>query len=136
MAFIHDLPGAARRHLEAADKLYQEPDKGHHRKDVAGYLYGIAAECAVKQMLIPLQLSRQHDKNAILYQHFPDLRTMLRDCLQGRNATSLMRFVKDDKFMNNWDITMRYADARQIRETWVDAWKEQAHAIVNAMGGT
>src|SRR5271165_4857767 len=47
MAFAIDMPAAARRHLLAADTLVQGP-----RRDVAGYLYGIAAECAIKAMMI------------------------------------------------------------------------------------
>ncbi len=44
MAFTPHMPTAARRHLEAAEILF-----GHgSRLDVSGYLYGIAAECAVK----------------------------------------------------------------------------------------
>jgi hypothetical protein len=45
MAFTNKLPKAAYRHLEAADMLCADPGR---RKDVAGYLYGIAAECAIK----------------------------------------------------------------------------------------
>jgi hypothetical protein len=133
MAFTHDLPAAARRHLQAADMLCADPG---HRKDVAGYLYGIAAECAIKQMVIPLPMSADQNKKAIEYAHFPDLRTLLRDALQGRhpNVTLLSRFVLNDSFMNNWHISMRYADARQIRDEWVKAWQEQAKAAVGAMG--
>jgi hypothetical protein len=47
MAFAPNLRSAARRHLEAGSELNRGP-----RRDVAGYLFGIAAECAVKAMLI------------------------------------------------------------------------------------
>jgi hypothetical protein len=36
--------------------------------------------------------------------------------------------------MNNWEIKMRYADARQIQDGWVNAWRQQARDAVNAMG--
>ena len=129
MAFTHKLPEAARRNLRAADVL----DEGH-RRDVAGYLYGIAAECAVKQMVIPLSLSPEHDKNAIFYAHFPELRTLLRDALKGRNMKPLTVFVFNDGFMNNWHVGMRYADAAQILPGWVNAWRQQARDAVGAMG--
>jgi hypothetical protein len=29
---------------------------------------------------------------------------------------------------------MRYADARQIRDEWIDKWAEQARRAVSAMG--
>lgn len=85
-------------------------------------------------MLIPLRLPSQQDKDAINHAHFPELRNRLRDCLQGRNAQILMAFINDDAFMNNWHISMRYADARQIRKEWVEAWQKQARDVVNAMG--
>lgn len=133
MAFTHDLPRAAHRHLQAADMLRAAPG---HRKDVAGYLYGIAAECAIKHMVIPIQLPPEHDKRAIEYAHFPELRTLLRDALQGRhrNSRALSVFIFNDAFMNNWHITMRYADARQIDSRWVEDWQQQARDAVNAMG--
>jgi hypothetical protein len=132
MAFTHKLPEAAHRHLQAADILCADPG---HRKDVAGYLYGIAAECAIKQMVIPLSLPPQYDKDYILRRtHFPKLRIMLRDALGQRKGIPLRVFIADDAFMNNWHVKMRYADARQILPEWVDAWQRQARAAVNAMG--
>lgn len=44
-----DLLNAARRHLEAAELLDQPNPQG--RRDVAGYLYGIAAECSLKAIM-------------------------------------------------------------------------------------
>lgn len=131
MGFTHKLPEAAHRHLQAADTLCAAPG---HRKDVAGYLYGIAAECAIKQMLIALPLPPEYDKDYIFHAHFPELRTMLRDALGRRNGIPLVVFINNDAFMNNWNVGMRYADARQILPEWVDAWQRQARAAVNAMG--
>ena len=45
MAYTADMPAAARRSLEAAKMIPAGP-----RQDVAGYLFGIAAECAIKSM--------------------------------------------------------------------------------------
>src|SRR5262245_47582883 len=126
MAFTTDLPAAARRHLDAAEKLVTQ-----RRADVAGYLYGIAAECAVKAMVQEVPALRQHD---ILFAHFPELRTLLRDALQGRMAKPLAIFINDDAFMNNWNIRMRYTDGRQVRSEWITTWTEHARRIVNTMG--
>jgi hypothetical protein len=81
-------------------------------------------------------MSAEHNKKAIEYAHFPELRTMLRDALQGRhrNVKLLSTFIFNDSFMNGWHISMRYADARQIRDEWVKAWQGQAKDAVNAMG--
>jgi hypothetical protein len=131
MAFTHDLRAAANRHLQAADLLYADPG---HRKDVAGYLYDIAAECAIKYMVISLRLPTEQSKKTIHYAHFPELRTRLRDALTGRRAGPVWAFIMNDVFMHNWDIAMRYADAKQIKKEWVDDWQAQAKDVVGAMG--
>ncbi len=129
MSFQQNMPKAAHRNRQAADEL----EKGH-RRDVAGYLYGIAAECAIKEMVTNIPLTSEHSKQEIHYSHFPDLRTLVRDALRGRAVKPLMTFIFDDNFMNNWDISMRYAEAGQIQEAWIDRWRDQARAAVNAMG--
>ncbi|MBK9263275.1 MAG: hypothetical protein IPM54_26165 [Polyangiaceae bacterium] len=130
VSFIPNLTKAAYRHLEAAELLMADPAQ---RKDVAGYLYGIAAECAIKAMVVPLKLLPDV-KHEIQYEHFPKLRTLLRDALGGRRAKPLTVFVFDDAFMNNWHVSMRYADAAQIRDTWIGVWQKQAKDAVGAMG--
>lgn len=132
MSFQANLPKAARRHLQAADLLYTDPGS---RKDVAGYLYGIAAECAIKQMLVPLKIEKKYDKDRMYHTHFPELRTLLRDALERRRHTSdpLFRFIFDDSFMNNWHVKMRYADAEQVSTEWIAAWQKQAKDAVGAM---
>jgi len=126
MAFTPNMPAAARRHLVAAEELADTA-----RWDVAGYLYGIAAECAIKTMMENIPLARRQEA---FYAHFPELRTLLRDTLQGRSARPLSAFINDDRFLNNWHVSMRYADAQQISEQWVTAWREQARRAVSAMG--
>ncbi len=128
MAFSHDLPAAARRNIQAANQL-----NDGHRRDVAGYLFGIAAECAVKHMVARLPITAPHDKDRIFHAHFPELRTLLRDALAGRQGLALMRFINNNSFMNNWAIAMRYAPAKEIKEGWVDSWATQATDVVNAM---
>jgi hypothetical protein len=131
MAFAIDMLVAARRHLQAAEELV----KGD-RKDVAGYLYGIAAECAIKEMMryaglqIPADLSRRDHP---FFAHFPELRTMLRDMLRGRRGTLLISYIRDDAFMNNWSTRMRYSHGKDIRPEWIVAWAEQARQAVAAM---
>lgn len=131
MAYTPDLASSARRHLRAAQELVD----GKKRIDVAGYLFGIAAECAIKAMMIESGMrpgdSRRDDP---FYAHFPQLRTMLRDSLSGRKASQISRFVFDDKFMSAWDTDMRYSHGRDIKEAWVVAWKKQAEDAVSTIG--
>jgi hypothetical protein len=130
MAFSRNMPAAARRHLDAADRL--GPDGV--RKDVAGYLYGIAAECAIKAMMEKLPYARDLDA---FYEHFPRLRTLLCESLRGRTGTSLHRLITNEKdpFLNNWDVKMRYSDGKGIRSDWILAWQEHARRAVSAMEG-
>src|SRR5271166_4619837 len=85
MAFATDMSAAARRHLEAGDSLA----KGRKRRDVAGYLYGIAAECAIKAMMLELGMRPVADRRTAddpFFAHFPELRSMLRDALSRRRG--------------------------------------------------
>jgi len=125
MAYTVELQKSAYRHLEAARMLAKGTCRG-----VAGYLYGIAAECAVKAMMEAANVRIDE----AFFAHFPDLRTILRDALRGRNVKPLSSFINDDSFMNNWHVRMRYAGAKQIKDEWVISWADQAGRVVNAMG--
>ena len=54
MAYSHDYQISARRHLKDAEPLYALNTAGAQpgAKAVAGYLYGLAGELAVKRMMI------------------------------------------------------------------------------------
>ena len=132
MAFTPDMPTASRRHCAAADTL-----ETTHRRDVAGYLYGIAAECAVKAMMqeagieqLPPGLKREDP----YFAHFPHRETMLRDKLEGRKGAVLRRFIENESFFSQWEIQMRYCRKDEISDRWVDTWKKQAHQAVASIG--
>jgi hypothetical protein len=132
MAFAVDMEAAARRHLEAANCLME-----CGCRSVAGYIYGLAAECAAKAMLRgagvgPPRNPRDHDNP--YFKHFPELRSVLRDRLQGKRARSLATFINDDRFMANWSVEMRYSDGKAIKAQWVKAWAEQARQIIASIG--
>src|SRR5690349_8669071 len=106
MGYAVDMPTSARRHFEAAQKL------SGVRVDVAGYLYGIAVECAIKAMMLdaglrPLPPAQRRDDP--FFAHFPQLPTMLRDRLAGRVSAPLKHFLDDRRFMANWSTDMRYS---------------------------
>lgn len=131
MAYPPNMPAAARRHIEAADILFAKS-----RGDVAGYLYGIAAECALKAMMLEAGMrpseTRRDDP---FFAHFPELRSMLRDAPpSGRRGTPLLRLINDDRFLSNWDTKMRYCQGNEIKEAWVISWKEQARDAVGSIG--
>jgi hypothetical protein len=132
MAYAIDMQAAARRHLAAANTLASAD-----RRDVAGYLYGIAAECAIKAMMREAGFrlpSPQTRRDNPFFAHFPELRTILRDLLQGRRGTPLLGFIQDDAFMNNWSTRMRYSHGRDIHENWISVWASQARQAVASIG--
>jgi hypothetical protein len=131
MAFTIDLPASARRHLEAANMLFD------HKRDVAGYLFGIAAECAIKAMMLDAGIRHKAPelrREDPFYAHFPELRTLLREMQLGRRAKPLMDYIEDDSFMSQWSTDMRYSPGRDIRDTWVAAWAEHARQAVASIG--
>jgi len=133
MAYSSDLPAAARRHFEAAEALY-EPET---RRDVAGYLYGIAAECAVKAMMLEAglpSLNSSERREDPYYAHFPALKTLLRDAHLGRTGTTLRRFIDDSCFMSQWDTGMRYCKGVEIKPACIKRWRRQARDVVGAIG--
>jgi hypothetical protein len=132
MAYTPDMSNAARRHLLAANILYSEKT----RIDVAGYLYGIAAECAIKAMMLEagIRPDLENRKGDPFFAHFPGLRTMLKDSLQGRKSATLRLKIENDNFFSQWDIEMRYCKSSDIRDSWVETWKEQANDIVSCIG--
>lgn len=131
MPYSIDMPGSARRNLLAAEALHGT------RSDVAGYLYGLAAECAVKAMMIELgimpkpQAERRDDP---FYKHFPELLFMARDKVKGRASVTLSRILEAPNFMASWHIEMRYAKAGQISAESVERWSKQAKQTVGAIG--
>jgi hypothetical protein len=92
-------------------------------------LYGIAAECAAKAMLVDIGIRRDD----LLFSHFPELRTLIRDVLSGRRASHLAALINEDSFMNNWHVRMRYTNGKHLHDALIDSWKDQAHRIVNTM---
>ena len=126
MAYGINFWDAARRYLQAANCLHdREPPC---RVDVAGYLYGIAAECALKEIMRRSLHWREPE-----HVHFPELKVVLRDSAQGRHAGILRRFAEDGAFMSEWDIAMRYAPRADISLVQVRRWRVNASDAIAAM---
>lgn len=132
MAYSIDMPAAARRNFLAAEALLSV------RFDVAGYLYGLAAECAVKAMLIELGLRPKNPvserRDDPFYQHFPFLLTSARDAAAGRRSATLSRILATPGFLAGWEIEMRYAGTGAVSASSVKRWAEHAKQTVGAIG--
>lgn len=137
MAYPLDLPSAARRHRDAALLLDQDPPAG--KRDVAGYLYGIAAECALKEIMRKAgirPLPHEHRRDDPYYLHFPELKTALRDHARMRGHSALRRHAENGALMAEWDTSMRYGRGPDVLSKPVDRWREQALSLVQEMEGT
>ncbi len=136
--YTKDLAKSARRHHAAATCLDEEERKAKHG-DVAGYLYGVAAECAMKEIMrdsgmrpLPPEQRREDP----FYAHFPELKTLLRNTAYGRRAGELRKWSEDDNFMRDWDTDMRYAPAKDILRADVDRWALHATELLVAMNAS
>ena len=137
MAFTQNVKKSAVRHFRAAQILYSQRGPGDQPGcgAVAGYLFGIAGELAVKELMrscgmTPLPAEQRRDDP--FFAHFPTLKTMLGTAV-GRRSGELRKLSEDPRLFQNWDVTMRYAPATEVDETWVEAWKDSAEDLLNRM---
>ena len=138
MAYRQDLSNSAKRHLRAADELCGLTSGGSQPgcQAVAGYLFGLSGELAVKAMMrdsgmMPLTADRRRDDP--FYAHFPELKSRLLDTLAGRRSGELRKIAEAAALFNNWDTDMRYAPTADIASAWVESWKTSAHDLVTRM---
>jgi hypothetical protein len=137
MAYSQDMRKAAHRHLRAAQILHGQAGAGDQPgcKAVAGYLFGLAGELAVKELMRysgmnPLPLADRRDDP--FFAHFPELKRML-STAKGRRSVELRRFSEDSNLFQNWDIAMRYAPTKDINANWVETWKVSAERLIERM---
>lgn len=128
MSRTADMTAAARRNLDAANAL---PEVSYH---VAGYLYGLAAECAVKAIMQEIGLKEPETRNGPYYEHFPRLLSMVRDLASGHGSAKLRRVVEQKGFMHEWHTDIRYAASGQVDKAAVLRWQDQAHVAVQNIG--
>lgn len=128
--YKRDMQKAARRHYTAGETLF-----GTHRKDVAGYLYGLAGECALKAMMLKsgMKPADPRQKDDPFYAHFESLKSLISSSAQGRFQGELLKYVNNQAFFQHWDITMRYSDGKDIESAWVESWKKSAQDVITEM---
>ncbi|MBI1208449.1 MAG: hypothetical protein GC191_14330 [Azospirillum sp.] len=126
------MRAAAHRHFEAAEHLFDNT----YRRDVAGYLFGIAAECALKQMMLASgmhQMPETERRADPFYAHFEELKSLLRDKVSGRLAADLRRYAENSAFMQYWDASMRYSHGKDVNSRWIDCWRQNAKDAIGTM---
>ena len=137
MAYTKNMRVAAHRHLTSAQVLHAEAKPGARPGclAVAGYLFGLAGELAIKEMMRdsgirPLSSAERRDDP--FYAHLPVLKSML-STATGRRSQELRKLSENSVLFQNWDTDMRYAPTTEINEVQVDAWKLSAEKPVDQM---
>jgi len=138
MAYGKDFRQAAHRYLRAGQSLFADGTPGARpgSQAVAGYLFGLAGELAVKQLMRksgmkPLPEDQRRDDP--FYSHFPSLKSMLNANAHGRRAGVLRAIAENSSLFQFWDTDMRYAPTSDIPIDRVSAWKESAEELVGRM---
>ena len=138
MAYSQDFRKSALRHLKAAQVLHEWAGPGDQPgcQAVAGYLFGLAGELAVKELMRgsgmkPSQEANRRDDP--FFAHFPVLKTML-STAKGLRSGELRKVSEDPCLFQYWDTDMRYAPTKDIDIRWVNAWKASAERLIDRMG--
>jgi hypothetical protein len=138
MGYGFNVARSARRHFRAAENLYQSEEAGPQsgNRAVAGYLYGLSGELAVKEMMRDSGMRPLPDEERNgdpFYKHFPHLKTLLRDAARGRRAGELRTLAERSRLFQYWDTDMRYAPTTDVKDEWVSAWRDDAKALIEKM---
>jgi hypothetical protein len=138
MSYSQNYKSAARRTLKSAQILFDDTssDNQHDSKAVAGYLFGLAGELAVKDIMLKSgmqELHRSKRRECPFYSHFPNLKSRLIENIKSRRMAELLKIAKSSQLFQFWDTDMRYAPAREIKISWVNAWKTSAEQLFKEM---
>jgi hypothetical protein len=125
MAYKPDLKSAANRHYVDGQTLMERK-----RFDNAGYHFGLAAECAVKQRLLGFDVPQN---DPAIWKHWPELRTLASLALSGRTGGPMLALLQDGNFMRRWDIKMRYSNNGSVTEKQVKGWSKDANAAIGLL---
>jgi hypothetical protein len=138
LPYRKDLSSAARRHLKGAQILYKSTSAGAQPGSaaVAGYLFGLAGELALKQMMRSsgmTELPVEQRRDDPFFAHFPALKGLLATRIHGRRSGELRRFAENRGLFSNWSTEMRYAPTADVAEDWIAKWKASAEELVSLM---
>ncbi|MCP4700852.1 MAG: HEPN domain-containing protein [Gammaproteobacteria bacterium] len=125
MAYSANLREAANRHYQDACKLFK-----NKRFDNAGYHFGIAAECAIKQKLQETGVRRG---NEAMWEHFPYVRNTALQAVSGRSPALLRNLLESNAFLQGWNIKMRYAGNGAIDSKMANRWRDDANKSLSLL---
>ncbi len=125
MAYVKNMRAAGQRHYADGVKLFDE-----RRFDNAGYHFGFAAECAVKQRLLDCGVAQEDDA---VWKHWPSLRALALLAISSRSAADLRTLLTPQNYMAEWDVTMRYAGNAAVDEPRAQRWKDHANRALGLL---
>ena len=103
---------------------------------MAGYLYGLAGELAVKRMMTQSgmrPLAAGERRNDPFYKHFPELKSFLLTAAAGRRSGELLKVARSAWVFQEWSTDIRYAPTREVLAQRLDAWQDDAKQLIGQM---
>jgi hypothetical protein len=126
-----DFKDAAARHMIDAEILF---DKGHRAN--ADHLFGIAAECSLKAVMVGLGMDTHSSgtpKDKAHKVHINLLWAAFHSFAQGRMAARYLEAIGTESPFSNWDIHQRYAPRGTFGATAVTSHRSAAHQCEQTM---
>ena len=124
---------AASRHYRCAEALSKQAEQAE-----AGYLMGLAAECAIKHHLQAINFFTRRRRGARdpMYVHFPELAELVLSQANGLITGRLLTRLSDASTMQGWSVKMRYREEKSTREITkrYERWRQQTEDIFREAG--
>jgi hypothetical protein len=124
-----DFLDAHERHMEDAETLYTGAKWAN-----ADHLYGVAAECGLKELMRVFGMPVATDGSPVDkkkdWKHLPGLWQRYESYRSGYPAGTSYSLPSPDLF-SGWDISQRYAARSNFTQTVVDTHRQGANAVAD-----
>jgi|688.fasta_scaffold386566_2 hypothetical protein len=125
-----DFRDAAKRHMADAESLKENSWAN------ADHLFGVAAECALKRVMVSLGMKIHPDgniKDLGHKLHMPYLWPAFQSFAQGRLASRYLQPLSSDNLFSDWAIEQRYSHRATISQSQADDHHLAASQCMAAM---
>ena len=112
-----DFRDAAKRHMADAECLKENSWAN------ADHLFGVAAECALKRVMVSLDMATHPDgspRDRGHKVHMPDLWPAFQSFARGRLASRYLQPLSPDNLFGRWSIEQRYSHRATITQAQAD----------------
>lgn len=129
-----DFSGAGRRHYQDAELL-----KSNNRIPNAGHLFGFAAECGIKALLVSHGLSTDPTTGDLVetkpYKYKTHVNVLINNVQTFSGSPGYSKYVgmmPNLKAFSNWDTSHRYYDELLIPTSFTD-WRTAAEEVIRML---